>query len=434
VAPSGEAAELTAELDAIVARVVGAVAKQPSVWIFGQGSVLTGLARCSDLDIVAVWQTGIPEATLLPGAGRHNLGNGLAFEKHTDGPSGVEVDLMHVSQERMDSWVEAIEAGTDWNSNEWPDPLFAVSGVAHAVILHDPDTTGRASRERLSRPSKAFLDTVSDTFAGLAPMYLREIDRAAARGHWWLQHKLVTKLMRVTYVAIFAAHGHYAPFPKYIPVWFDRIDVPTELRANEAAVWASVGQAQTRALQTLVDQVLTAPSQRTLIGHDSAHAGNVVAPTCLNGQALIMSVDEADCVFCAILAGRLESSRVYEDERVLVFMDIQPVTPGHLLVIPKEHVPYLDGLDEQLGADVFRVAHRLARALRRTNLRCEGVNLFLADGEAAFQEVFHVHLHVFPRYAGDPFRIEATWQTRDRAELDRAAAQVRQGLTALATG
>jgi diadenosine tetraphosphate (Ap4A) HIT family hydrolase len=145
-----------------------------------------------------------------------------------------------------------------------------------------------------------------------------------------------------------------------------------------------------------------------------------------------MSVDEADCVFCAILAGRLESSRVYEDERVLAFMDIQPVTPGHLLVIPRQHVPYLEDLDEQLGAHVFRVAHRLARALRRTDLRCEGVNLFLADGQAAFQEVFHVHLHVFPRYVGDPFRIKATWKTRGRDELDRAAAQVRQGLTALA--
>jgi diadenosine tetraphosphate (Ap4A) HIT family hydrolase len=83
------------------------------------------------------------------------------------------------------------------------------------------------------------------------------------------------------------------------------------------------------------------------------------------------------------------------------------------------------------AADVFRVAHRLARASRHSDLHCDGVNVFLADGEAAFQEVFHVHLHVFPRYLGDPFRIEATWQARDREELDQTAAQVRQGLTAL---
>lgn len=75
-----------------------------------------------------------------------------------------------------------------------------------------------------------------------------------------------------------------------------------------------------------------------------------------------------------------------------------------------------------------RVAHRLARALRRADLRCEGVNLFLADGEAAFQEIPHVHLHVFPRYAGDAFRIEADWRPRERDELDAAAASVRRAL------
>ncbi|MBP2048702.1 diadenosine tetraphosphate (Ap4A) HIT family hydrolase [Streptomyces griseochromogenes] len=80
------------------------------------------------------------------------------------------------------------------------------------------------------------------------------------------------------------------------------------------------------------------------------------------------------------------------------------------------------------------MAHRLARALRRSNLRCEGVNLFLADGEAAFQEVFHVHLHVFPRFAGDGFRIHAEWRARERGELDESAGAVRAGLSALTPG
>lgn len=77
---------------------------------------------------------------------------------------------------------------------------------------------------------------------------------------------------------------------------------------------------------------------------------------------------------------------------------------------------------------MFRVAHRLARALRRSGLPCEGVNVFLADGEAASQEVFHTHLHVFARYSGDSFRVSADWRVRDRDELDRAASQVRTGL------
>lgn len=78
---------------------------------------------------------------------------------------------------------------------------------------------------------------------------------------------------------------------------------------------------------------------------------------------------------------------------------------------------------------MFVVARRLAAALRASGLRCEGVNLFLADGEAAFQEVFHTHLHVIPRFAGDSFRISADWSvTPTRAELDAQAAWIRGGV------
>jgi histidine triad (HIT) family protein len=123
---------------------------------------------------------------------------------------------------------------------------------------------------------------------------------------------------------------------------------------------------------------------------------------------------------------------VYEDESALVFMDIQPVNPGHMLVIPRRHAAYLADLDEATGAHLFRIAMRMATALRRSGIRCEGVNLFLADGEAAFQEVFHVHLHVFPRFAGDPFKIEANWSARPAlAELDALAATIRSMYPAL---
>jgi histidine triad (HIT) family protein len=119
---------------------------------------------------------------------------------------------------------------------------------------------------------------------------------------------------------------------------------------------------------------------------------------------------------------------VYGDEHVVAFMDIMPVTPGHLLVVPRVHVDFLRALDEEVGARIFRVAHHLAKALYRSGLPCEGVNIFLADGEAAFQEIFHVHLHVFPRFSGDGFRIDAEWRQAERAELDAAAAHVRDGL------
>lgn len=141
-----------------------------------------------------------------------------------------------------------------------------------------------------------------------------------------------------------------------------------------------------------------------------------------------------DCVFCAIAQGEAEASVVHEDETVLAFMDLQPVTPGHLLVVPRTHAVGLEDLDVRIGARVWEVAHRLGRALRRSGLRCEGVNLFLADGEAAFQEVFHVHLHVFPRFAGDGFRLDAEWRVRERRELDASASAVRGGLSQIHDG
>lgn len=140
----------------------------------------------------------------------------------------------------------------------------------------------------------------------------------------------------------------------------------------------------------------------------------------------------ADCVFCAIVAGKAEASVVHEDDAVVAFMDLRPVTPGHLLVVPRAHVVGLEDLPEDLGVRLWTVGHRLARGLRRSRLRCEGINVFLADGEAAFQEVFHVHLHVFPRFSGDTFRIDAEWRVRERGELDEAAAVVRDGVARLA--
>ena len=107
----------------------------------------------------------------------------------------------------------------------------------------------------------------------------------------------------------------------------------------------------------------------------------------LKHNARMAAADDSPCLFCDIVAGRLESSRVHEDAHVVAFMDIQPVTPGHLLVIPRAHADSLEVLDEDLGTRIFGVAHRLARALRRSGLPCDGVNMFLADGEAAFQEV-----------------------------------------------
>jgi diadenosine tetraphosphate (Ap4A) HIT family hydrolase len=118
---------------------------------------------------------------------------------------------------------------------------------------------------------------------------------------------------------------------------------------------------------------------------------------------------------------------LYRDDEHAAFMDIQPVNPGHLLVDPVKHASYLADLDGTSAGRLMAIAHSLAAGLRASGLRCEGVNLFLADGEAAMQEVFHVHLHVFPRFAGDGFglRFGPDYVKRTRAELEDAAARIR---------
>jgi histidine triad (HIT) family protein len=133
-----------------------------------------------------------------------------------------------------------------------------------------------------------------------------------------------------------------------------------------------------------------------------------------------------DCVFCRIIRGELPGSTVYEDDTVIAIMDTQPVNPGHVLVIPKKHFAYLSDMDEHTGEHLFKVAMRMAGAIRKSDIHCEGVNLFLADGEAAFQEIFHVHLHVFPRFKGDQFKVDADWSVKpSREELEEIAGKIR---------
>lgn len=122
---------------------------------------------------------------------------------------------------------------------------------------------------------------------------------------------------------------------------------------------------------------------------------------------------------------------VYRDDRVAAFMDIQPVNSGHVLVIPVEHVPDLGKLDPGDGGRIFAVGQQVAGAIYRSDIRAEAVNFFLADGEAAGQDVFHVHLHVIPRYEGDGFGLTFApeyFSLPPRRDLDLAADTIRTNL------
>ena len=139
-------------------------------------------------------------------------------------------------------------------------------------------------------------------------------------------------------------------------------------------------------------------------------------------------MNETDCVICKLLSGELEVTVIHQDDLCVAFMDIQPINPGHALVVPRKHAPYLADLEAEDGAQVFRVAQRVAAALRECGVKCEGVNFFLADGAAAGQEVLHVHLHVIPRYSGDGFglNLPPDYQDRpDREELNDIAQRIK---------
>ena len=115
-------------------------------------------------------------------------------------------------------------------------------------------------------------------------------------------------------------------------------------------------------------------------------------------------------VFSQILAGELPAEFLYKDDLVTAFMDIQPITAGHTLVIPNIPAVGLSDLPPETGAQMFKIGQKIAEAIKTSSLPSEGINLFLADGIAAGQTVFHVHLHVFPRFEKDGFR----WKLPDR--------------------
>ncbi|REJ04680.1 HIT family protein [Microbacterium bovistercoris] len=138
---------------------------------------------------------------------------------------------------------------------------------------------------------------------------------------------------------------------------------------------------------------------------------------------------DGTCVFCAIVRGQEAASIVYVDETVVAFMDRFPVTRGHLLVVPRAHAVGLEDLDAADGVRVWETGRELARALRRSGIPCDGINLLLCDGEAANQSVFHVHLHVIPRTAGDGWSdLTHHAPERERALLDADAEVIRRAL------
>jgi histidine triad (HIT) family protein len=135
---------------------------------------------------------------------------------------------------------------------------------------------------------------------------------------------------------------------------------------------------------------------------------------------------DPDCLFCKILAGEIPSTIVAEDERTVAFMDINPATRGHALVVPRRHAADLGAIDPEDLAAVAQAAQRLARRAREA-LGADGVNLMNSWGSDAWQTVFHFHVHVIPRYAGDPLQLPWKPAPGDEREISGAADALREG-------
>ena len=134
-----------------------------------------------------------------------------------------------------------------------------------------------------------------------------------------------------------------------------------------------------------------------------------------------------DCIFCAIVEGGAPAHVVFEDEKTMAFMDINPANPGHTLVVPRKHVPNIYALDDETGAAVVRTTVRVARAVKAA-LQPEGLSLLQTNERAGGQSVFHFHIHVIPRWRGDGLHPTRPHSRGSSRPLHEVAARIRKQL------
>lgn len=137
---------------------------------------------------------------------------------------------------------------------------------------------------------------------------------------------------------------------------------------------------------------------------------------------------DRDCVFCKIVAGEVPSTKLFEDETILAFMDIMPLNRGHLLVIPKEHVETVFDIEPELYGRLYSVVCRLAKAVK-ASIAPHGANVMQLNGKAGNQVVKHLHIHLVPRWEADGLTI-CSWEPipGDMSDITRAAENIKANL------
>lgn len=131
-----------------------------------------------------------------------------------------------------------------------------------------------------------------------------------------------------------------------------------------------------------------------------------------------------NCIFCKIIDGSIPSTVVYEDSDFKAIMDISPAAKGHVLILPKKHCADLLSIDEDVASKALKVASKIANAQKKA-FNCDGINLLQNTGEAAWQSVFHLHIHLIPRYKDDNVVVPWEHLTYADGEAEEYAARIR---------
>ncbi len=132
-----------------------------------------------------------------------------------------------------------------------------------------------------------------------------------------------------------------------------------------------------------------------------------------------------NCIFCKIARKEAPASIVYEDGNVMVFMDIRPVSKGHTLIIPKQHIVDIYGMPDQLLAAVHMVTKKIAVAVKKVT-NADGISIVQQNGKAAGQDIFHFHVHVIPRFEGTKIPSFGELRVENRETLDKVAQMIKQ--------
>ncbi|HEX9702710.1 MAG TPA: HIT family protein [Rhodospirillales bacterium] len=137
---------------------------------------------------------------------------------------------------------------------------------------------------------------------------------------------------------------------------------------------------------------------------------------------------DADCIFCRIIRGEIPCLKLHEDTETFAFMDINPVQPGHALVVPKFHSKDLMETPAEWAASAFKGARRIAKAIEKT-LDPDGINILQANGPGAAQSVFHLHVHVIPRAINDGLTMNWSLKPGDKDQISRLADRIRANVS-----